>query len=210
MAELTELAQALSDIEEERVYALIEAKLKEGVPPMNLVKECNAGMTEIGERFASQEYFLSELIFSAEILRKVMDRLQPLLQDAASDTSSGTMIIGTVKGDIHDVGKNIVILLLRGAGFEVIDMGVDVPAEVFVEKLKETGAPILGLSALLNTTILEMKNVVDAITAAGLRKEVKIIIGGAPVNEQVREYSGADYYASDAAVGLKICKQVYS
>ncbi|MGB9905715.1 MAG: cobalamin B12-binding domain-containing protein, partial [Desulfotomaculales bacterium] len=124
--------------------------------------------------------------------------------------TAGKVVIGTVKGDIHDIGKNIVVSLLRGAGFDVTDLGVDVPAEKFVAALKETGARVLGLSALLNFTYPEMKNVVEAVTEAGLRDRVTIIIGGAPCNEQVRQFTGADYYAEDAVTGVNICKKVYS
>jgi methanogenic corrinoid protein MtbC1 len=123
--------------------------------------------------------------------------------------SAGKVVIGTVKGDIHDIGKNIVVTLLRGSGFEVTDLGVDVPADKFVTVLKETGARVLGLSALLNVTYPEMKHVVEEVGGAGLRDKVKIIIGGTPVNEQVRQFSGADYFAEDAVAGVNICKKVY-
>jgi methylmalonyl-CoA mutase cobalamin-binding domain/chain len=114
-----------------------------------------------------------------------------------------------VKGDVHDIGKNIVITLLRGGGFKVLDLGVDVPAENFIQAVKDNKPKVLGLSALLNFTFQEMKNVVDHLTDAGLRDQVKVIIGGAPCNEQVREFTGADYYASDAGHGLAICKEIY-
>ena len=210
MAELTDLAQALADLKEEQVNALVEAKLKEGISPLGIIKECTAGMAEIGDRFTASVYFLSELIYSAEILKGVMARLEPLLQGADLGEPAGTVVIGTVKGDIHDIGKNVVIALLKAAGFDVIDLGVDVPAEAFVEKVKETGAKVLGLSALLTLAYPEMKRVVDAAAAAGIRDRVKIIVGGAPINEQVRVYAGADYWAPDAPSGVKLCQQVYS
>ncbi len=209
MAELTELAQALAELNEERVNSLLEDRLKAGVPALETIAECQAGMAEVGNRFSANEYFLSELIYSSEILKGAMARLEPLLQGVASGHSVGTVVIGTVKRDIHDIGKNVVAMLLRGTGFEVIDLGVDVPAEAFVEKVKETGAKVLGLSCMLNMAYPEMKDVVDKATAAGIRSQVTIVIGGAPINEQVREYAGADYWALDATVGVKICKQVY-
>lgn len=209
MAELTELAQALAELNEERVNSLVEARLKAGVPPLEIITECQAGMAEVGNRFSANEYFLSELIYSAEILKGTMARLEPLLQGVASSQSADTVVIGTVKGDIHDIGKNIVVMLLQGTGFEVIDLGVDVPAEAFVEKVKESSAKVLGLSCMLNTAYPEMKNVVDKAAAAGIRSQVTIIIGGAPIDEQVRQWAGADYWAPDAPVGVKICKQVY-
>lgn len=168
-------------------------------------------MIRVGELFSEQKYFISQLIYSAEILKQVMKKVDPLLAGVqTAGGSSGKVIIGTVKGDIHDIGKNIVITLLKGSGFEVIDLGVDVPTEKFVEAVKESGAKVLGLSALLNFTYPVMKEVVDAVNAAGLRDQVKIIVGGTPVNEQVREYSGADYYAMDAVAGVRICKEVYA
>ena len=210
MAELSELAQALAGLEKERVSNLVEAELKDGAAPLEIVGTLNAGMALVGERYTAGEYFLSELIYSSHIMKSVMSRLEPLLGDTGQSESVGTVVIGTVKGDIHDIGKNIMVALLRGVGFEVVDLGVDVPADTFVDKLKESGARVLGLSALLNMTFPEMKHVVDAVTAAGIRNKVKIIIGGAPTDEQVRDYTGADYYALDAPAGVKICQQIYS
>jgi len=138
-----------------------------------------------------------------------MEKLEPLLDDRGPDKSAGAVVIGTVKGDIHDIGKNIVIALLRGGGFEVIDLGVNVALEAFVKSTVETGAKVLGLSALLNSTIPEMKRIVDALVAAGIRKQVSVIIGGAPTDEQVRQHTGADFYAIDAPTGVKICRQLY-
>jgi methylmalonyl-CoA mutase cobalamin-binding domain/chain len=206
-----DLAQALANLEEKKVYELIDRQIAEGVNPLNIVQECNDGMIRVGELFSEQKYFISQLIYSAEILKQVMKKLDPLLAGVqTAGGSSGKVIIGTVKGDIHDIGKNIVITLLKGSGFDVIDLGVDVPTEKFVEAVKESGAKVLGLSALLNFTYPVMKEVVDAVNAAGLRDQVKIIVGGTPVNEQVREYSGADYYAMDAVEGVRICKEVYA
>lgn len=209
MTKLSELAQALAGLEKERVNKLVEAELKDGAAPLEIVGELNAGMGLVGERYTAGEYFLSELLYSSHIMKSVMSRLEPLLEDTGQSESIGTVVIGTVKGDIHDIGKNVVVALLRGVGFKVVDLGVDVPADVFVDKLKESGAGVLGLSALLNMTFPEMKNVVDAVAAAGIRNQVKIIIGGAPTDEQVREYTGADYYALDAPDGVKICQQIY-
>jgi methanogenic corrinoid protein MtbC1 len=207
---MDELVQAVRDLDEKKVYDLVEEKIKSGVPPIEIVKACNEGMVAVGELFSKGQYFLSELIFSAEILKTVMKRVEPLLVGAEPGKSAGKVVIGTVKGDIHDIGKNIVITLLRGSGFEVIDLGVDVPAEKFVTALEQSGAKVLGLSALLNFTYPEMKHVVDQVAGAGLRDKVKIIVGGTPVNEQVREFTGADYYAPDAVVGVNICKQIYA
>ncbi len=206
-----DLAQALAGLDEKKVYDLVDRKINEGAGPLNIVQECNAGMIRVGELFSEGKYFISQLIFSAEILKQVMKKLDPLLAGIQTEQAAGgKVVIGTVKGDIHDIGKNIVVTLLKGAGFDVIDLGVDVSAEKFVQSVKESGAKVLGMSALLNFTYPAMKEVVDAVAAAGLRDQVKVIVGGTPVNEQVREYAGADYYAKDAIVGVNLCKEIYS
>jgi len=207
---MEELIKALRDLDENTVYSIVEEKIKAGVPAIDIVKACNEGMVQVGELFSSCQYFISQLIFSAEILKNVMKRLEPLLEGTVQSRTAGKVVIGTVKGDIHDIGKNIVVTLLRGSGFEVVDLGVDVPADKFVNAVKESGAKILGLSALLNFTYPEMKNVVEEVAKAGLRDKVKVIIGGTPCNEQVRQFTGADYYAVDAVTGVNICKQIYA
>ena len=206
---MNDLSLALRDLDEKRVYELLEKQLAAGVQAIDIINSCNEGMVAVGELFSSGTYFISELIFSAEVLNEVLKRIEPLLQTAPANAGKGKVVIGTVKGDIHDIGKNIAVTLLRGAGFEVIDLGVDVPAEKFVEALQHSGAKVLGMSALLNFTYPEMKKVVDAVAAAGLRDKVSIIIGGAPVNEQVREFSGADLAASDAVAGVDFCRKIY-
>jgi methylmalonyl-CoA mutase cobalamin-binding domain/chain len=210
MAQLTDLAQALVDLEKDRVNAIVEDKLKRGILPLEIVKELNDGMIEVGERFASCEYFISELMYSSHIMKEIMVRLESLFGHADLSESGRIVVIGTVKGDIHDIGKNIVVTLLKNASFRVIDMGIDVAADRFVEKLKETGAKVLGLSCLLNIAFQEMRNVVDTLTRNGIRDQVKVIIGGQPTDEKVREYVGADYYAPDAPAGVKICKEIYA
>jgi len=210
MAKLTELAQALVDLKKENVIALVENKLKEGSPPLEIVKDLNNGMIEVGDRFAAGEYFISELIYSSHIMKEAMTKLEPLFKQNDVGGSGESVVIGTVKGDIHDIGKNIVVTLLRNAGFKVIDLGVDVAADRFVEAIKETGAKVLGLSCLLNLAILEMKNVTEALKISGIRNKVKVIIGGQPIDEQVRDYVGADYYGTDAPTGVRICKQIYA
>ena len=206
-----DLAQALANLEEKKVYELIDQKVAEGASPLDMIKACNDGMIRVGALFSEGKYFISQLIYSAEILKQVMKKLEPLLAGIQTNgPAGGKVVIGTVKGDIHDIGKNIVITLLKGSGFDVIDLGVDVPPEKFVQTVKESGAKVLGLSALLNFTYPMMKEVVEAVKEAGLRDQVKIIVGGTPVNEQVREYAGADYYAKDAVAGVNMCKEIYS
>jgi methanogenic corrinoid protein MtbC1 len=210
MAGLTQLAQAMADLDKKHVIALVESKLKESIPPLEIVKELNDGMIEIGNRFTACEYYISELIFSSHIYKEVMTTLEPLLGQTELEKNEGTIVIGTVKGDIHDIGKNIVVTLLRNAGFKTVDLGVDVAADRFVESLKETGAKALALSCLLNLAIQEMKNVVEALTTAGIRDQVKVVIGGQPIDEKICEYVGADYYGADAPAGVTLCREIYT
>lgn len=206
-----DLKKALRDLNEDEVYRLVDEKIKQGVSPVDILNECNEGLVEVGELFASGQYFLTELIFSAEIMQNVTEKLEPLFSKGGETLEdAGTVVIGTVEGDIHDIGKNIVVSLLRSHGFEVIDLGVDVPVEKFVEAVKESGAKVLGLSALLNSTYPVMKDVVEAIEKAGLRDRVKIIIGGTICSEAVREFVGADAYATDALTGVNFVKSVYA
>jgi methanogenic corrinoid protein MtbC1 len=207
---MNEISEALRDLEEKKVNELVEKQLAAGGLALDIISACNEGMIAVGELFSQNKYYISQLIFSAEILKNVMKRLEPLLEGKGTSETKGKVVIGTVKGDIHDIGKDIVVTLLRGSGFEVTDLGVDVPAASFVAALKETGAKVLGMSALLNFTYPEMKSVVEAVQAAGLRDQVKIILGGAPVNEQVREFSGADFVAKDAVAGVDLCKRIYA
>lgn len=207
---MKELTEALRNLEEEKVYSLVETYVAEKQPVLEIIAALNAGMVGVGELFSENTYFISQLMFSAEILKGVMVKLDPLLQGEGSQDNKKKVVLGTVKGDIHDIGKNIVATLMRGSGFEVIDLGVDVPCEKFIEAVKESGASVLALSALLNFTYPEMKTIVEALEKEGLREKVKTIIGGAPVNEQVREFCGADFVATDAVHGVNICKEIYA
>ncbi|MDA8337487.1 MAG: cobalamin-dependent protein [Peptococcaceae bacterium] len=209
MGESGTLTRALVELNEERVLAAVNERLAAGEDPLAIIKECNEAMVEVGKLFEKKEYYLSELIMSGEIMKGVMAVLEPLPGEVKTGAHEGTVVIGTVKEDIHDIGKNIVVSLLKGTGFEVVDLGVDVASADFVAKVRETGTKVLGLSTLLNFTYPEMKKVVDDLSAAGLRDKVKVVIGGAPCNERVREFVGADYYAPDAVAGVNICKEVY-
>jgi len=207
--QMSELSQALVGLNEEKFISLIKEKIAKGKDPMEVIQECNIGMVEIGRLFEIGEYFISELVMSGEILRNGMAHIEPLLDKRERVPSKGTVVIGTVKDDIHDIGKNIVITLLKGAGYEVVDLGVDVRAEKFVEAVSENNAKVLGLSALLNTTFPRMKEVVEALEGAGVRDTVTVIIGGTMCTEEVRKEVGADHYANNASKGVRICKKVY-
>ena len=178
----------------------LDAKLE---PTVILNEGMIAAMREVGQRFEAGDYFVPEMLISARAMQGGMSLLKPYLLQS-NIQSSGKVIIGTVKGDLHDIGKNLVALMLEGAGFEIKDLGIDVPAEDFVAALQAEPADILALSALLTTTMPSMKQTIEAIQAAGLRDKVKIIVGGAPVTEEYARQVGADGYSPDAsrAVGL--------
>ncbi|MCZ7664418.1 MAG: cobalamin-dependent protein [Thermoleophilia bacterium] len=205
---MLELTAALTELDEGRLGRSLQESLGAGDDPQEILQACNTAMAEIGRRFSLEEYFLSELMFSAELFKGVMRELEPLLGSETAASGRGSVVIGTVQGDIHDIGKNIVATLLKTVGFTVVDLGVDVPAASFVAAVRETGTKVLGLSALLNSTYPEMKNVVDALAAARLRQNVTVVIGGAPCSEEVRVFAGADYYAPDAGVGVDLCAKI--
>ncbi|MBM3118794.1 MAG: cobalamin-binding protein [Chloroflexi bacterium] len=204
---MSELADALADLDEDKVRSLVRGRIDAGVAPMSIVDECRKGMDIVGERYKSKEYFLSELIVSGEIFKEAMAVVEPMLGFDKQAKQIGRMVLGTVKGDIHNIGKDIVATLMKAAGFEVYDLGIDVAPGKFVEKLTETGAPILGMSGLLTPSFGSMKETVEAVQAAGLRDKVKVVIGGGIVTEQVRKYVGADAFTDDAAEGVEICRR---
>lgn len=209
MSDLTELGKALLELNEERVNLLVQQKAKAGEDPMAIIRECNDAMVEVGNLFEKDIYYISELMMSGELFSGIMEQLKPKLKEVEQGPSKGLVVIGAVKNDIHDIGKNIVTTLLRASGFEVVDLGVDVPAEVFVQTVKERKPKVVGLSALLNSTFSEMKKVVDELKSAGLRDQVKVIIGGSPCDEEVRRFAGADFYAKDAGAGVRLCTKIY-
>ncbi len=207
MATLTDaLSKAVLDLEEGKIKQLVEERLAAGVSPMEIVNSMQEGMNGVGSLFETGEYFLSELIMAGEIMKETMVKLEPLLTGASQDYK-GNIVIGTVKGDIHDLGKDIVVMLLKGAGYNVIDLGVDVHPEKFVAAVKEHQAPLLAMSVLLTACQESVKDTVLAMKEAGL--DTKILVGGNYVDEKVREYSGADYSTNLASDGVKIADAVF-
>ena len=164
-------------------------------------------MDIVGERYKNKDYFLGELIMSGEIFKEAMAVIEPRLRAGQYDKPLAKMVLGTAKGDIHNIGKDIAAFLLKAAGFEVYDIGVDVSPEMFIDKLKETGSTILGISGLLTPSFECMKSTVQAVEAAGMRNKVKVIIGGCSVTESVCKYVGADAFTDDAPEGVRLCKQ---
>jgi 5-methyltetrahydrofolate--homocysteine methyltransferase len=165
-------------------------------------KGLSAGMEVVGDKFSKKEYFIPDMLASAEAVGAAMDIIKPLLE-ASNVKTKGKFVIATVKGDLHDIGKNIVSILVKGAGFDVIDMGIDVPSERIVELIKEEKPEYLGLSALLTTTMLEMDTVIMALEENNLRKDIKVIVGGAAVSDEYAKEIGADAYCVDAIQAIK-------
>ncbi len=209
MAQQESLSQAIADLAEEKAKQLIKERIAAGVSADQVLKECQTGLAEIGNRYEEGKYFVSELMYAGEIMKDVMVVLGPMLSGKSeSETAIGKVVLGTVKGDIHDLGKDVVALMLRGAGFEVIDLGVDVAPEKFVEAIKETDAKVVGMSVFLTMAYEAATATVNAIKEAGLRDKVSIMIGGGPVTELVCEKTGCDFYGKDAVSGTNYALEV--
>ena len=201
-----ELVGALADLREQEALALVQARLDAGDDPLRIFDDARRAMEIVGERFSASEYFIPELVYAGEILKEISAIVKPRLAKDADVSRIGKVIIGTVAGDIHDIGKDIVVFMLDVNGFEVLDLGVDVPAERFVETIKETSSPVVGLSGFLTLAFQSMKDTVAAIEQAGLRNDVKIMIGGGPIDEHVRSFTGADAFGTDAMAAVELAK----
>lgn len=199
-----DLIDAMANLEEDKAIAIVRKKIDDGETAFDIVEQCRKGVEIVGKRYSEGDYYLSDLIMSEAILKEVMDIIEPHFPKNGTDSNGTKVIIGTIEGDIHDLGKNIVIYLLRSSGYKVYDLGVDVPPEKFVEAIKETGAKIVGVCVLLTFCIGYVKKLVDLLAETGLKDEVTVMVGGYPVDEQVKEYTGADYVSNDAVKALKI------
>ena len=194
--------------EVESATAAVQAALDAGIDaPTVLDLGLIGAMGEVGRQFENGDLFVPEMLMAARTMQKALDLLKPLLQ-AANAKSAGHVVIGTVKGDLHDIGKNLVSIMLKGAGFEIKDLGVDVPVERFVGAVQEAGAGVLALSALLTTTMPNMKVVIEALSAAGLRDRVKVVVGGAPVTDSFARQIGADGFAGDATKAVDVVRSL--
>jgi len=200
------LVKLLSDLKEPEALQFVEKALAEGVDPAALLGEAHEGMAIVGQRFAKEEYFIPDLIFSGEILKGIVKMLEPHLKKGKEQNRLGKAVIGTVAGDLHDIGKDLVVFMLDVSGFEVLDLGIDVPAQKFVDAIKQSGSKIVGLSGFLTLAFDSMKETIDAIQKAGLRDKVKIMIGGGQIDEQVRRFTGADAYGRDAMAAVQLAK----
>ena len=199
------LSQAVIDGEEEDAERLVKQALEQGLDPLTCINEgLTKGIQRVGELFSNGEYFLPELIIGAEAMKKALGILEPAMVGDQSREVVGTVVLGTVEGDMHEIGKTLVGTMLTANGFRVIDLGVDLGAEKFIEAVKENKAEIVGASALLTTTMLQQKKLVEALDEAGLREKVKVMVGGAPVTETFASEIGADGYAEDAISAVNL------
>lgn len=201
---MNEISEAITNLEEEKVLKLVKEKLDAGEDPIKVLEACRIGMTEIGKG-SGDTIFLTDLIMAGEIFNQAMELLMPKLVGAATE-SLGKVVIGTVEGDIHNIGKDIAINFLKAEGFEVIDLGVDVPAQKFVDAIKEHNPLVVGMSGLLTLSIEPMKKSIETIASGNLREKVKVIIGGERTDQSVCEYVGADAWVNDVIDGVKIIK----
>jgi methanogenic corrinoid protein MtbC1 len=204
-----QLVEAIAEMREEEAVALAKAMLERGEDPVRVLELCREAMDIVGKRFEKQEYFLPELVLAGEMLENIGAMAKPLILEKSGDAAKklGRVLVGTVHGDLHDIGKNIVTFMLDINGFEVRDIGIDVPVAKFVEEIREFKPAVVGLSGFLTLAFDSMKETVQAIEAAGLRRELKIMIGGGQVDEAVRTYTGADAYGSNAVAAVTLCRE---
>jgi len=207
MPDLKELYEAVVSGNAKATQAITQQALADGVDPLKLVNEYMVpAMDEVGRRFEANEYFVPELLISARAMKASLELIRPILT-ARGDKPVGRVAIGTVKGDLHDIGKNLVASLLEGGGFEVIDLGVNVTPEKFIETVNAKQANIIAMSALLTTTMPSMKTTIDALKQAGVREKVKVLIGGAPITQKYADEIGADGYSENAVGAVALAKK---
>lgn len=206
MIDFNKLAEAMGDLDEDVMVETLEQVMAEGgADAQKAMEACQKGMDTVGSLFEEGEYFVGDLIYAGELMTKAVE-IDALITDGGEDTVKARMILCTVKDDLHDIGKNIVRSMLEAAGFEVLDLGIDVAPEKIVETAKAEGINIIGLSGVLTLAIDSMKDTIDAFKEAGMRDDVKIVIGGAPVNAEVCEQTGADAWASSPQTTIDYCK----
>jgi 5-methyltetrahydrofolate--homocysteine methyltransferase len=207
MADLKELYDAVVNGDAKATHSITQQAIQDGVDPLKLVNDYMIpAMDEVGRRFEANEYFVPELLISARAMKASLDIIRPLLT-ARGDKPAGKVAIGTVKGDLHDIGKNLVASLLEGGGFEVIDLGVNVTPEKFIETVRDKNANIIAMSALLTTTMPAMRTTIEALKQAGVRQQVKVLIGGAPITQKYADEIGADGYSETAVGAVALAKK---
>lgn len=206
----SQLAQLIANLEEDAVLELVQQRLDAGEDPLQIIDECNEGMREVGQRYEEGKYFIAGLIMSGEIFREVVELVHPLLEKQVNGNSSGRVLVGTVSGDIHDLGKNMFGMLLACHGFDVVDLGVDVPPAEFAAKVVETNPDFVGLSGLITASYETMKETVAMLRSESRKHNLSfpIIIGGGFIDEQICQYVEADYWMPDAMAGVRLCQDL--
>ncbi len=204
------LIDAITEMREEDALALARAALDDGTPPLEILEDCRTAMTIVGSKFEAGEFFVPELILAGEMLREISAEVKPRMAgdvtNGTTTASGGKVVLGTVQGDIHDIGKDIVFFMLDVNGFEVTDLGVDVPITTFVDKVREIEPDIVALSGFLTLSYDAMRDTVAALVAAGLRDRVKVMVGGGAVDDRIRAYAGADAFGADAMAAVNLAK----
>lgn len=201
------LIDLMADLKEEDVYDLVEKLIHQGTDPLKILDQARSAMEIVGKRFETEEYFIPDLVLAGEILKTISEKVKPLLKKGEASQKKGKVLIGTVAGDIHDIGKDIVTFMLDVNGYDVLDLGINVPVQVFVDKINEFDPQVVGLSGFLTLAFDSMEKTVRAIEEAGLRDKLKIMIGGGQMDDEVRKYARADAYGKDAAAAVNLCKQ---
>ncbi len=208
MVDLSPLSKAIEKGDRDKSVQLTTEALSAGTSPQDIITHgLQSGMGVVGGKFSSGEYFLPDMLMAARAMNAALEIVKPSLEKTGMPTI-GKVVIGTVEGDMHDIGKNVVATFLKGSGFEVFDLGLNVPDNKFIDEVREKKADILGLSALLTTTMPFMGRIIKALEAAGLRSSVKVIVGGAPVTQDYANYIGSDAYAHDGGKAITVCKQL--
>jgi methanogenic corrinoid protein MtbC1 len=201
-----DLVSILADLKEKEALKIVEDRLSAEEDPLKILDDARRAVEIVGKRFSDGEYFIPDLVYAGEILKAIGEKVKPKFAKEIEVKRLGKVIIGTVAGDIHDIGKDMVVFMLDVNGFEVFDLGVDVPTQKFVDAIKGTGSKVVGLSGFLTLAFQSMKDTVEAIKKAGLRSEVKIMIGGGQIDDQVKVFAGADAYGKDAMEAVKLAK----
>jgi 5-methyltetrahydrofolate--homocysteine methyltransferase len=202
-----DLVTLISELKKKEAVQVAEQRLKAGEDPLKILEDAKKAMQVVGTRFSEGTYFIPDLVYSGKILEQIAEMVKPGLSQAPQTKKLGKILMGTVAGDLHDIGKNLVTFMLDVNGFEVYDLGIDVHPQTFVEKIREVRPEVVGMSGFLTSVFQAMKDTVDAITAAGLRDAVKIMIGGGVMDDEVRKFSGADAYGADAMAAVNLARE---
>jgi 5-methyltetrahydrofolate--homocysteine methyltransferase len=201
------LVHLMADLKEKETIEMVKELIKEGTDPMEILDSARSAMEVVGKQFEIGEYFIPDLFMAGEVMKGISEIVKPLLKKGDTRAKKGKVLIGTVAGDIHDIGKDIVTFMLDVSGYDVLDLGIDVPVSTFVEKTREFQPRVVGLSGFLTLAFDSMKKTVEALEQAGLRNKVKIMIGGGQIDDEVRSYARADAYGKDAVAAVNLCRQ---